>query len=78
MSKKTTQTRQTSHKKTTHRSPSAVQLLNEILDATVANRGHGKHAFYICSSYPHGKFPAWVRKAERWLKANTEKETKNE
>ena len=49
-----------------------IRLLNEILDHQVANRGHGKSAFYICYTYAHGQWPKWVTKAERLLKEANE------
>ena len=43
-----------------------VDLLNEILDHQIANRG-SEHAFYSCYTYEYGKFPEWVLKAEHIL-----------
>ena len=47
------------------------KLLEEILDFQVANRrGSGwVSKFYSCYTFPAGKFPKWVAKAERILAA---------
>ena len=42
------------------------ELLNEILNHQIANRGT-KHAFYKCYTYSGYKMPAWVKKAEKML-----------
>ena len=46
-----------------------VEMLNEILDHQVANRGT-KHAFYMCYTYGD-KMAPWVKKAEKLVKQNT-------
>ena len=40
-------------------------LLNNILNHQVANRSCKKDAFYRCYTYDHGKWPDWVKKAEK-------------
>jgi hypothetical protein len=41
--------------------------LNMALDYQIGNRGT-EHPYYICSTWPHGKFPAWVTVADVLLK----------
>ena len=50
--------------------PALVEMLNEILDHQVANRGT-KHAFYRCYTYGD-KMAPWVKKAEKLIKQNSE------
>ena len=42
-------------------------ILNEILDHQIANRG-SEHAFYRCYTYKYGDFPEWVLKAEHMVR----------
>lgn len=46
-----------------------VNLLTEILNHQIANRGT-PYAYYLCYTYNFGKMPDWVKKAEKLVRHN--------
>ncbi len=56
--------------------PVILQLLDEILNHQIANRG-SEHAFYRCCTYRSGQFPPWVAKAEAVVQANATRRNKD-